>query len=164
MVGWEGLSSVLDRGRPAFSDFSGTKKLEKSVALPGQMWRWEGDWVPSVDLKSTDGEGWSYAVTWAGVFTKNHRYRLVRRRKWTRTCVVPEMESDSEDLFESSDSEIPRFNRTSNRGPKRSLFEKTDQSSSETCEIQSADENQPIPQQVRAFPVRNSMNPSGQKK
>ena len=58
-------------------------------SLPGENWKWTGDWRVDRDLELTDSEGWMYAVDFTKPFhKKNSTFDMVRRRKWIRSCVL----------------------------------------------------------------------------
>jgi len=85
--GW--CDVFLPGDRPAWSDQDGKIELPREkFKLPGEGWHWDGEWRVAKDGRG-DEQGWEYALDFfrKDFHSPGNKTDVVRRRKWTRTCI-----------------------------------------------------------------------------
>ncbi len=90
-VGWS--SRMLPTDRPAWSDRSGTTSRpimdEVDSVLPADDWEWAEAWHLEKPTAQQDQDGWQYAIAFSSdTWSASKGFSdVVRKRRWTRTCV-----------------------------------------------------------------------------
>ncbi|XP_057681391.1 tectonin beta-propeller repeat-containing protein 1 isoform X2 [Corythoichthys intestinalis] len=79
---------LLPSDRWQWSDVTGLQHQPPSnFTLPSSNWEWEGDWYVDENFEGedTEKEGWTYAIDFPAVYTKDKKWNsCVRRRRWLR--------------------------------------------------------------------------------
>ncbi|KAM8889643.1 tectonin beta-propeller repeat-containing protein 1 [Synchiropus picturatus] len=106
----DGFSSrLLPSDRWQWSDITGLQHQPlDSFQLPSTSWEWEGDWYVDKNFegKSTEQEGWTYAIDFPATYYKDKQWKsCVRRRRWLRYRRYRAMDSWAE--IPSVETELP---------------------------------------------------------